>query len=233
VVARDLAAYIVDSGLTRGTTLPTERAMAQSLSVGRTTMREALRLLETRGVLTIRSGPGGGPVVRRPRPSDLAESLTLMLQFEASTFREVMEARTLLEPSVTRSAASTISKRVVADLREANEAMRASASTNDTEAFSEGNRRFHSIIAENCGNMALRIFAETLLSIGDGRGVGISYAKRQILAIAESHDKIIEALARRDPGAAEAAMRAHLEEATTYWKRRFGDVISRPVRWTQ
>jgi DNA-binding FadR family transcriptional regulator len=211
--------------------LPTERLMAESLGVGRTTMREALRLLETRGVLTIRLGPGGGPVVRRPHPNDLTEALTLMLQFESSTFHEVMDARAWLEPTVARSAASNISQSALRELAAVNKKL--ARSTDDIEAFAANNRRFHSIIAEGCGSVVMGIFCATLLRIGDGRSVGVSYSATQVSAIAEAHEQIIEALTARDESAAEAAMRAHLEEAITYWRRRFGELVSRPVRWVQ
>src|ERR1700722_19133957 len=123
LIARDLASYIVDQELPEGTALPPERGMVASFGVGRNTLREALRILESRGVITIRSGPGGGPVVRRPRPSDLGEALTLILQFESATFREVMDARAWLEPIVTRSAARSIGKPAIAELRAVNASM--------------------------------------------------------------------------------------------------------------
>src|ERR1700733_13663454 len=66
-IAHALASCIVDQGFSEGALLPTEREMVATFRVGRTTLREALRLLETRGVLTIRPGPQGGPVVRRPK----------------------------------------------------------------------------------------------------------------------------------------------------------------------
>ncbi|HEY4098273.1 MAG TPA: FCD domain-containing protein [Baekduia sp.] len=231
IVARDLAAQIADAAMEEGTMLPTERVMAESLGVGRTTMREALRLLETRGVLTIRSGPGGGPVVRRPRPSDLTEALTLILQFESATFKEVMDARLWLEPTVARSAAAGISEEAIDALQELNDTMRQSAG--DEDVMSASNRRFHSIIAEESGSVVLRIFSETILTIGDGRSVGIGYPRKQILAIADSHQLVIDALRAHDADKAELAMRKHLSEANTYWHRRFSDVISRPVRWIQ
>lgn len=230
-MARELAAHIVDSGFGEGTPLPTEREMSESMGVGRSTMREALRLLETRGVLTIRSGPGGGPIVRRPRPADLSESLTLMLQFQSATFENVMAARLWLEPTLASNAAKGISDEAIAEMREVNQRM--ADFDGDLDEFSLGNRRFHSIIAENCGNIVLQIFCETVTTIGDGRTVGISYAPAQVKAIAESHEKIIEALEAHDPDAAEAAMRAHLEEAIAYWRHRFGEFVSRPVRWMQ
>lgn len=229
LIARDLAAYIVDQELPEGTSLPPEREMVESFGIGRNTLREALRLLETRGVLTIRSGPGGGPVVRRPRPGDLGEALTLILQFEGATFSEVMDARIILEPVVTAAAATRMTDASIAALKEVNAAL--AEAPDDLEAFSRLNRRFHSLIAEHCGNVVLQTFVETLLTVGDGRTVGISYAPRQVTAIAAAHERIIAALESGDPQAAGEAMRAHSEEANNYWQRKFGDATGRPVRW--
>src|SRR5207248_1815276 len=78
------------------------------LGVGRTTLREALRLLETRGVLTIRAGPKGGPVVRRPSAEDFGDALALILQFEGASLSDVIEARNALEPMLARLAAPRI-----------------------------------------------------------------------------------------------------------------------------
>lgn len=230
LIARDLASYIVDQELPEGTALPPEREMIESFGIGRNTLREALRILESRGVITIRSGPGGGPVVRRPRPSDLGEALTLILQFESATFREVMDARAWLEPIVTRSAARSIGKPAIAELRAVNTSM--AEAPEDLESFSRQNRRFHSVIAENCGNVVLRTFAETLIAVGDGRSVGITYSAAQVTAIVAAHERIIAALEAKDPEAAEDAMREHLGEASAYWRRKFGELISRPVRWS-
>ena len=230
LIARDLASYIVDQELPEGTSLPPEREMIESFGIGRNTLREALRILETRGVLTIRSGPGGGPVVRRPRPNDLAEALTLILQFESATFREVMEARAWLEPIVAASAAAMIGKPAIAALREVNAGI--AEAPDDLEAFTRQNRRFHSLIAENCGNVVLQTFSETLIAVGDGRSVGITYSATQVNAIVEAHERIIAALEAGDAQLAEESMREHLGEASTYWRRKFGELTSRPVRWT-
>jgi DNA-binding FadR family transcriptional regulator len=231
IVARELASHIADANLVEGTALPTERVMAESMGVGRTTIREALRLLETRGVLTIRSGPGGGPVVRRPRPRELAEALTLILQFEGATFEQVMEAREWLEPTIARKAVSRIGPTGLDELRAANEAILHALS--DVEAFSVANRDFHGIIARNCGNIVLQIFSETLLVIADGRPMGITYTSRQIAAIVDAHQAIIDAFAAGDADGAEAAMSEHLAEARNYSTHSFGRLITRPVRWTQ
>lgn len=230
-VARQLVSYIIDEEIPEGTTLPPERLMLKSLNVGRTTLREALRLLETRGVITMRSGPGGGPIVRKPRPQDLSEALTLTLQYETASFLDVMDARLWLEPTLARLAASNVTEEALDSLRAANAEI-ASADAN-LDAFSGGNQAFHSIIAALCGNVVLEIFAATLMAIGDGRMVGISYGKKHTQAIAKAHEVIIDALAAGDPDAAQASMEVHLQEANTYWRTRYSDLLARPIRWTQ
>jgi DNA-binding FadR family transcriptional regulator len=231
LIARDLASYIVNSDLPPGTPLPPEREMVQSMGVGRTTLREALRLLETRGVLTIRSGPRGGPIVRRPDPRDLSEGLSLMLQFEKADLTVMMDARSALEPAAARLAATRISPEVLEELRENNRQIAANA--NDVEAFFPLNREFHRLIAQASGNMVVRIFVESIMSIADGQSAGIVYKKPQIDAIVEAHERVIQALADGDAPAAEAAMNAHLEDSHAFWNRKYKDMLRTPVNWKQ
>lgn len=231
LLAQDLASYIVQQRFPEGTALPPEYAMIDSLGVGRTTLREALRLLEARGVITIRSGPGGGPTVRRPRPHDLSEALSLILQFESSTFQDVLAARLQLEPLVARAAAANIGKRAVKELRAVNEAM--SEREDDAEAFATLDQHFHSLVAGQCGNIVLTSFCESLLALTDASALPIDYGRPQMLAITESHEAIANALDARDADAAETTMAAHLDEITAYVRRRFNAAASRTVPWRQ
>ena len=231
MIARELADHIVDSGLPEGTALAPEHEMIASLQVGRTTLREGLRLLETRGVLTIKSGPGGGPVVRRPRASDLSESLTLILQFEGARVIELLEARTWLEAAVCRLAATRVTASEISELREINCSIAEHPA--DQELVLAANREFHLRIGVFAANVVLRVFLETIISIADGKAVGVTYGAKQVEAIAAAHERIISALEARDPEAAGAAMSDHLVESQRYWRRRFGPLVARPVRWIQ
>lgn len=229
-IARELANYIVDKELQPGTMLPTERDMIESLGVGRTTLREALRLLETRGVITIKSGPRGGPMVRRPRPSDLSEALTLILQFEKSSLREVMEARVGLEPTIARLAAAHIQDEQVADLQKSVDMMMSELGNHDV--FLDENQRFHSLIADVAGNVVLGVFTETLQTVADGALIGVHYTPNRRRAVAQAHQRIVDALREKDADAAAAAMSVHLHEAEVYWARKYSELVSKPVRWT-
>ena len=231
VIARQIANYIVDSGMEPGTMLPTEKDMVGAFGVGRSTLREALRLLETRGVLTIRSGPLGGPVVRRPQPSDLGESLTLILQFAGSSLRDVLEARQALEPMMAQLAVQRITPAQIDALQQTVDEILDNAE--DHEIFRDANQRFHTLVAEAAGSVVLSVFAETLKSIADGAVAGVSYNANRRKAVAAAHQRVIDALRARDGAAAAEAMLVHLDEAGRYWARKYSDLVSRPVHWLQ
>lgn len=229
-LARQLANYISDNSIPDGTKLPTEVGMARTFGVGRTTLREALRLLEMRGVITIRVGRGGGPVVRQPQTTDLAEGLALVLQFQRATLGDVVDARLILEPPAARQAASRVTPELLDALRDTVEVMLAQP---DGRVFGRENARFHSLIAHTVGNPVISVYIDCLKYVHDGRPFGIEYAPKHIHAVSRAHVAIIESLEAKDPDAAEAAMRKHLEDTRGYWSRKYADVYRRPLRWLE
>jgi GntR family transcriptional regulator, transcriptional repressor for pyruvate dehydrogenase complex len=232
VIARDLVEYIVDSRLPAGTRLPRESDMIEQLGVGRTTLREALRILETRGVLTIRSGPGGGPIVRTPDPTDLTESLTLILQFQRATLVEVLDARAWLEPTVARMAAKHITKAEIRRLREINAEVEAAIDA-DEESIMDANQRFHRVIAASTGNLVVQTFTETLLTVADSGIDDLNHSRSFKRGTVAGHEKIVAALEKGDPDEAEAAMRAHVLYGKQRRVKENGDLMARPLRWVQ
>jgi DNA-binding FadR family transcriptional regulator len=235
LIAQDLASYIVDSDLAPGTPLPPEREMVESLAVGRTTLREALRLLETRGVITIRSGPRGGPIVRRPNPRDLSEGLSLILQFDKADLTVMMEARCALEPAAARLAATRITAAELEQLRENNRSIVENA--HDFETFFLLNREFHRLVAAASRNIVVQIFVESIMSIADLNGPRPAHDKSQVEAIiakrCRAHDRVIDALEQGDANAAEDAMTEHLEESYRFWGQEYKHLLSQPVLWKQ
>jgi GntR family transcriptional regulator, transcriptional repressor for pyruvate dehydrogenase complex len=209
--------------------LPVEKDMLESMGVGRTTLREALRLLETRGVLVIRAGPRGGPVVRHPVPEQLADALTLILQFEGASLSSIFEARNALEPMLADLAASRISDAELGDLDAT--IVRMTENAGDQDVFLEENRGFHSIIARASGSTVLRVLLEALKSLADGSTVGVEYTPRRRKAVADIHQSIADALRAHDGAAAAERMHRHLQEAADYWQRKYPDLYGRPVRW--
>ena len=77
LIARDIILDISEGGLKAGDPLPPEATMLKQYEVGRASMREALRMLEVQGLVHIRAGARGGPVVGAATAENLARMLTL------------------------------------------------------------------------------------------------------------------------------------------------------------
>src|SRR6185312_1048128 len=90
VVAFAVARDIVEHGLRCGDRLPLEAEMVDHYGVSRESLREALRLLEAQGIVTIRRGPGGGPVVGKASSMNLARTMTLYFQLAGATYDELL-----------------------------------------------------------------------------------------------------------------------------------------------
>lgn len=234
IVARTIADQIVTEDLPEGTRLPHERAMLASYQVGRSTLREALRLLESRGVLTMRSGRDGGPIVRRPRPSDLGDSLTLQMQFRRLPAAEVFGARQAVEPLLARLAAKAIDDETLTQMTECNERM--AADLDDRELFRTANMAFHEMVAAAAQSPLLEIFASALESVADGAGYGVvagSFTHEQRANVVEAHREILAAFAAHDPEAAESAMRRHLELGRANFTSAYQQLASNPESLVQ
>src|SRR5258706_16467421 len=90
LVARRIVRTIVDEGLEPGAPLEPEALMLHRFGVSRASLREALRILETQGLITIKPGPGGGPSVAAVDSTNFARTSTLFFQVLRVRFREVV-----------------------------------------------------------------------------------------------------------------------------------------------
>lgn len=233
IVARQIVAQILGDELAEGTRLPTEKAMLEEYQVGRSTLREALRLLESRGILSIRTGRDGGPIVRRPRPSDLGEALTLILQFERVAFSEVFAARQALEPVLAGMAAKNADPVVLDELRDCVERM--ASSINESSVFHAENLRFHELIARAAGSPVLELISSAVEWVADGIAFGAvdaGFSQTQRELALSWHDRIYQAIALGDIPGAEEMMEGHLQDSREAWMARYSDLLHRPVQWT-
>ena len=96
-VARDIVHSVVTGGLGQGDSLPSEARMLEQYGVSRESLREGLRLLEAQGLITLRRGPGGGPVVGTVDPANLGRASTLYYHLVGATYGELFEAWAVAE----------------------------------------------------------------------------------------------------------------------------------------
>ena len=231
VLAQRIVGEISDRDLAPGTPLPPEREMLETYGVARGTLREALRFLEIQGVITIKTGPGGGPIVGRPGSRHFASTIAMTLQLTHTSFRSVLEARAVLEPALARRAAERISDADLERLHGSLVDMR--ERIEDVDFFLNENERFHEIVAEGAGNQVFALVITSLNWICDGTPLGVEYPLASREAVCKEHARIYRAISRRDPDRAAAAMAVHIGDFATYLERRYPRVVDAPLRWDQ
>jgi DNA-binding FadR family transcriptional regulator len=217
--------------MTPGTRLPSEAALATSFGVGRASVREAMRMLEINGLIELRTGANGGPVVTRPTTSDLGRTLSLYLQAAGATLRDLTATRLTLEPWMAGLAAQhevaggDEMLREVIDLDESQIA--------DDAVWVPMSIRFHDVVSALSGRPMLDAFALALMKIHSDRVHGHladpNLASRQRLH--DVHRGIGEAILGRDPVAAEARMREHLQANFQRLEAVNPGLLDQPVEW--
>jgi GntR family transcriptional regulator, transcriptional repressor for pyruvate dehydrogenase complex len=231
LVAQRIVDEIVDHNLQPGSPLLPERVMLPRYGVARGTLRESLRILETYGLITIKTGPGGGPVVADAGSRPLASVIALVLQMSRTSFRSIVDARLQLEPLLAKEAAERRTDEDLVALRDSIDEMR--AEIDDGGEFLEGNHVFHAAVARAAQNPVLFNMAASLNWIQDGTAVGIDYPAKTRNAILSAHRRIYLAIEAGDPEMAEAAMRIHIGEFADHAERHYAHVLEAPLRWDQ
>lgn len=229
-VAREILQDIVDRGLEPGTKLPPEPEMAETYGIARASLREALRILEIHGLIRIRPGPGGGPIVAPISSQDLGQTLTFFLQASGATFREVMQARLVLEPIMARQAAERGDAEVKAALRDGIDRSRGVLEETD-EQYLEVATDFHGIVSGASGNNVLDLLARSLKDIYVARIRSIVYAPDEREKLLRDHEVVADAILSGDGDGAEALMREHMEEYVAIMEERFAGFMDEKIDW--
>ena len=223
-VAAHLRLRILDGELADGAELPPEAALLQQYPASRPSLREAFRILETEGLLTVRRGKVGGFIVRSPTPDTAAYHMGLVLQSRAIPMPDLAAARNLLEPWCAEQAALRPDRAEVgARLRKVNEA--AAERVEDGPAFTEAAGSFHEALVDAAGNQTLRVFAGMLEAIWSVQERGwarkaadeASYPHISLRqSVLKAHDAIVKAIQSGDAELAGKVTRSHLAASQLY-----------------
>lgn len=229
LTAKRIVRDIAERSQQAGDSLPPEKEMLELYGVGRGTLREALRILELQGVLRIRPGPGGGPVIASPDSRHLASTLALLMQFAETPFRAVIEARLHIEPITAGLCAERAASDVVDDIRRCVDEM--GRNVRDINVFLDENRRFHDLVAWGSGNPIFGYFINSLHWITDGTVLGVDYPKKFREIVLEAHEKICIAIEGRDAEGARVAMHEHMEGTVRYFEKLYRAQLDQPLSW--
>jgi GntR family transcriptional repressor for pyruvate dehydrogenase complex len=163
-IADELRRLIVAGELSEGDSLGHEPDLVERFGVSRPSLREALRILEAEGLITVVRGVLGGVVVHEPDQRMTARTAALVLQARNVSLADVYDARSILEPAAVRALASSRRHRAAAaELRPLIDEQE--QVIEDPEAFGHANARFHARLVELAGNQTLSIVAEMLHEI--------------------------------------------------------------------
>jgi GntR family transcriptional repressor for pyruvate dehydrogenase complex len=229
-VAQQIVEEISHKRYPAGTKLPSERDMLAQYGVGRSTLREALRFLEMNGVLIVKPGPGGGPIVAEPDAHDLASTLGLFLELNGTKFGSILEVREMLEPAIAGLAAKSASNAIVAGISQS--VSRMEANIDDVDFFLEENEHFHQLVAAGADNPIFALLIGSLDRITDGTRLGISFPLQRREAVLVAHRTISVAIEQGDAEAAAASMSRHLRAFRRYTFENYPGAIDNILRWS-
>jgi GntR family transcriptional regulator, transcriptional repressor for pyruvate dehydrogenase complex len=213
-IADQLLWQIGSGRLRPGASLPPERELTQSFAVGRSSIREALRMLESQGVITALSG---GSFVVADAANPLNASLRLLFKLdERAGMRDLFELRRILDCEAAALAAERRTDDHLAEMAAAIGGMKAAlADDGDPERFIDADVRFHLAVAEASGNRLL------VHSVDAVRGV-VRRALMTVFLLPQSpehavveHHRIRAAIETGDRDRARREMQSHLDRVET------------------
>lgn len=230
LVAQGIVREIADKHLLPGAKLPPEHEMVERYGVARATLREALRFLELQGVLSIKPGPGGGPVVGEPHTRNLASTLALLLQFLDAPFRSLIELRQVISPGMAGMAARNARHDDLERMRDCIAKLRNYAGTN-LASYVDENRKFHDIIAWASGNPAIGLLVTSVHMITNSSGIALNYSEREQRYQIETYESLYQAIVSRDDMRAHKEMEAFIGRSDAYLEKRYPELMRKRIVW--
>jgi GntR family transcriptional repressor for pyruvate dehydrogenase complex len=211
-IVERLVGLILEEGLVPGDKLPSERELMVRLGVGRSSLREAVKTLSALGLVDVRVG--SGMFVTSGDASALITPLSWGLLVGERSAREVVEARRVVEIELAGLAAERATDGEIAAIGEKLALMR--ASLDDADAFARYDLEFHLAVARAAHNQVLYRMIDTLRHVLRAWFVEVFPRRTDKSEPIRKHEPILAAIRARDPGAARAAMAAHLDSGARW-----------------
>lgn len=229
LVARQIRNAIIRGELADGDTLPAEAQLIAEFEVSRPTIREAVRILESEGLVTVARGARGGAKVSSPNYEMLERAAGIILQSQRVTIGDLYEMRTLIEPPAARLVAERNSEKAVPILR----------SFIEDELSNIKNRiavtlliaEFHRLLMDLSGNRTLNMFSQALRGLVDAhlslsargrQGIDPEMSEKQLRFGLKSHSRLVDLIEARDGDGAEAHWKRHMIAAGEVWLAQAG-----------
>ncbi|SDD10234.1 DNA-binding transcriptional regulator, FadR family [Sphingomonas sp. YR710] len=218
VIAREI---VRDSrGLPPGTMLPPEAKLLERYRVSRASLREALRMLEVQGLVVIRPGPGGGPMIAEADSWHFGRMASLYFHLSGATYRNTLEARLILEPVVARLIAQQQDPEHIQALKDYLDHSKTTMEGKlppSAFAISEAQERvleFHAMLMSMTGNPVITLLVRSLQDLRVDHMAGdAKHLENDFLHV---HDMIARAIIDGRAAQAEQLMHEHIQDFIQY-----------------
>jgi DNA-binding FadR family transcriptional regulator len=221
-VAERLREMIISGEIGNGERLPRIEDLVDEFGVSVQSMREALRALESEGLISVQRGNVGGSLVHRPTDETAAYTLALVLRSRGTSVRDVFEAMALLHPGCAMACArrSDRNETVVAELRALNKEARETLDDRGP-GFTHAMTSFHEVIVRGCGNNTLALMAGALTSVWvvnvrqywahESIADGAFASRAQKLQYLEVHEQVTDLIAAAEELKVSRIMADHID----------------------
>jgi DNA-binding FadR family transcriptional regulator len=211
-VAELIRSAIRTGELRDGDRLPPERQLIEQFGFSRAVVREALRMLEDEGLITLHAGRNGGAIICRPGTERLTRGFDMLLRLQRTSQEEFYEARRLLEPLLVDLAIERATDADLAALRSCLEPPTGHTGADDAEPASNSTTRlrFHRTLAEAAHNNVLAVIMNLVMEMCLRRSKTGEFEPTHLVQV---HAAIIDAIQARDRRTARQRIIEHLEHS--------------------
>jgi len=209
-VVSEIQDQIIDGKLPPGTKLPPERELTEQLGVSRTALREAVRMLVSKGLLETR--PGVGSFVKKVNGDQITGPLSMIMgQAGGVSLDHLSQVRQILEVEIAQVAAREANEQ---DIERLDSVLRdLSLAKEDPAEFNRLDAEFHSVLAEASHNPFLAVLLDSIRELMRNVRQMMQHYPGLVDVVIPDHLAIYQSIKSRDPDGARQAMQRHLEHA--------------------
>jgi GntR family transcriptional regulator, transcriptional repressor for pyruvate dehydrogenase complex len=211
-VAKQIVDDIFAQGLRPGAKLPGEREMLERFGISRGTLREALRILEAHGLLIIRSGPRGGPMIAHMTARDFNKACSLHFKAAGITIQQLWEARLGIEPTLARLATENLDDANRSELASLLESAQKNNSIDELAEYIRLGSAVHRAIAAASGSPILSLFAQSLGEMTANMESRSVFPPSEHERVNADHIAILQAILSGRVKRAESLVTAHMTD---------------------
>jgi DNA-binding FadR family transcriptional regulator len=224
-VAVEIVRDLVTGGACTGDHLPLEAEMVLQYGVSRASVREALRLLEVQGLIHLKPGPGGGPVVGSVDPAHLARTTSLFFHLGGATYDSVLWTQSLLEPVCAQLAARSPDRQ---------RAMRRYLAPGPVRVDAEFRRhaeRFHAEIYRLAANPIVVLLTQAITQIAGDHALAMTDPPELRGPIVREHATLAQAIYDGRPDVAGRVMAEHLRAQHDHYRANAPERLRDVIQW--